>query len=152
LSRSPNDACVSESTCLLRPARHLPVRYGIIRDLGDPHDTGGGARVATVDDSTAGQVGRRREREPGETAVLAESHHKMWGARATLWIISPVLRGLFVVAGVGYVPYGTWTGARVGKEGDDHMSAEENKAIVRRLYEGILIDGNLDIVDELLAD
>jgi serine phosphatase RsbU (regulator of sigma subunit)/predicted ester cyclase len=39
---------------------------------------------------------------------------------------------------------------RVGEE-DAHMSAEENKAVVRRLIEEVYNRGNLDMADELLA-
>jgi hypothetical protein len=39
---------------------------------------------------------------------------------------------------------------RVGEE-NAHMSAEENKVVVRRLIEEVYNRGNLDIADELLA-
>jgi len=40
---------------------------------------------------------------------------------------------------------------RVGNEEEARMSAEENKAVVRRLYEEVYNRGNLDAADELLA-
>src|ERR671917_293845 len=43
-----------------------------------------------------------------------------------------------------------WRRTRVGEE-DAHMSAEENKAVVRRLIEEVYNRGNLDMADELLA-
>src|ERR671915_1382247 len=43
-----------------------------------------------------------------------------------------------------------WRRTRVGEE-NAHMSAEENKVVVRRLIEEVYNRGNLDIADELLA-
>src|SRR5918997_3501524 len=43
-----------------------------------------------------------------------------------------------------------WRRTRVGEE-NNHMSAEENKVVVRRLIEEVYNRGNLDIADELLA-
>jgi serine phosphatase RsbU (regulator of sigma subunit)/predicted ester cyclase len=43
-----------------------------------------------------------------------------------------------------------WRRTRVGEE-NAHMSAEENKAVVRRLIEEVYNRGNLNVADELLA-
>src|ERR687896_1340450 len=43
-----------------------------------------------------------------------------------------------------------WRRTRVGEE-NAHMSAEENKVVVRRLIEEVYNRGNLDMADELLA-
>src|SRR5215213_10159532 len=43
-----------------------------------------------------------------------------------------------------------WRRTRVGEE-NAHMSAEENKVVLRRLIEEVYNRGNLDIADELLA-
>jgi hypothetical protein len=41
--------------------------------------------------------------------------------------------------------------AGVGKEEEAAVSAEENKALVRRFFEEVYNRGNLDLADELLA-